>query len=153
MTVSADDQIELGSTPALLMGPGTHYEWVTFDGLGMPSIRNADQDLVGDGVYAARDTKAGRTVSIDVEITGTSSSDLITNLTTFATAWQSTNTDITLTYRLPGQGNRYVNGRPRRCAWKWDVTAEVGPLIHAFVDFFCQDPRVFLSADNSVVIF
>lgn len=152
MTVSAVNQFEIGTTPALLMGATTVYGITAIRGLDLPTIRNNDLDLIGNGVYAAGDRLGGRTIGLDFRIVDRST--LATSLATFATAWQSTNTDVTLTYRLPGQAaNRYANGRPRRAAWTLKYDEWGFGYVTASVDFFCQDPRIFLSADNSVVIF
>ncbi len=154
MTVSAAYQFELGTTPSLLMGPSTVYKITQIGGWELPPVRNGDIELVGNGVYAAGDTLAGRTISLDFKFASTSASALITAIGTFLTAWQSTNTDVKLTWQLPGLANRYVYGRPRRVSapLKYQETA-FGFMSSAAADFFCQDPRIFLSSNDSVVVF
>lgn len=154
MAVSADYQFELGTGSPLLMGPTTVYKIAQIGGLELPPVRNGDIELVGNGVYAAGDTLAGRTISLDFKFVASSASNLISAIGTFLTAWQSTDTDVKLTWRLPGLANRYAYGRPRRVSapLKYQETAR-GFMSSAAADFFCQDPRIFLSSDNSVVIF
>ncbi len=154
MSVSADYQFELGTGSPLLMGPTTVYKIIQVNGLELPPVRTGDLELVSNGVYAAGDTLAGRTISLDFSFVASSASGLISAISTFLTAWQSTNTDIKLTWRLPGQANRYAYGRPRRVSapLKTKETPR-GFISNAAADFFCQDPRIHLSSDDSVIVF
>lgn len=153
MPVTSDFQFELGTSPALLMGPGTAYEIVEVEGLDLPAIRVTDvPKAAGNGSFRGNDYKAERTVTITLEIHGTAGSDLATKITDFATAWNSRQTNVDLTYRLPGVTNRKVVGTPRRCAWKVDQRFSFG-VVDAACEFVCVDPRIFETAGGTEVLF
>lgn len=156
MTVTADYGFEINSTPALLMGPGTSYKIAHVTGLSLPPVRSHDIPKIGDGVYAARDALGPRTISLDLRITTSSASALTAAILTFLTAWQSTNTDVTLTWKLPGFSgtNRYVNGRPRGAVIPIDYREfQKGFIVQASAEFFCQDPRIFLTGGTTPTVF
>lgn len=151
--ISGVFQFLLGTSPSLLMGPGTAYEIARVEGLDMPPVRPNDWDRIGaDGVTSWDQRLAPRTVLLDVEIHGTPGADLADKVSAFVSAWQSRATDVNLTYRLPGTGDRRVTGRPRRCRWSVDRPFEMG-IVTAAAEFFAPDPAIIDVATGNPVIF
>jgi hypothetical protein len=135
----ADWQFQLGS---LVMGEGTKYVITNIDGLGMAPVNNNDLSLLGDGVFAGRDSQAGRQVIFTVNVADVPGSAFATTFGAFVDAWQQTNTDADLTWKVAGITNlRKLTGRPRRLAVPYDGSFGLGFAV-VVAEFFCPVPYI-----------
>ena len=146
--ITTDWQLEYAGQ---LLGSGTNIELVTIDGLGLADVRTADVPRPRDhGLIRGGDFLGGRTVTIEMEVSGSSAAEMEESLR----ALQLLNTSIGLTeqplvFMLPGQVKRRINARVRNRAVSVDIRYAVGPLASATVQFFSSDPRIYANAQSS----
>lgn len=106
--ISADWQAELRTT---LMGNST-FPIVTVDVSPPPLISHDVPKLLDDGEFQGSQFQGAQYVTLTMNVTGTSESNLIANLDTLKTAWAKATSDLTFVLRLPNWGKRSIAGRP-----------------------------------------
>lgn len=107
--ITGDWQAELRTT---LMGGSSNYG-ITAIEITPPDIRSHDlPKLLTDGEFQGPQDKGPIYVTLTMNVTGTSETNLIANLDTLETAWAKSSTDLTFVLRLPNWGKRSVSGRP-----------------------------------------
>ena len=153
MAITGDDQFYLPSR-SFLFGDGTAFSVVRFNPNRIQTRRNPMDRVASNGSIVPRsDLLGARTIEFELEVTGTSRSDLQTNLDALATATApSSSGDEVLQFQILGSLRR-VNCRPDPPQWLWDVTGDTGLLVQAIgLTFFCQDPRIYVDSTSSVTL-
>lgn len=106
--ISADWQAELRTT---LMGNST-FPIVSVD-ISPPTLISHDlPKLLDDGEFQGSQYEGAQYVTLTMNVTGSSESNLISNLDTLKTAWAKASSDLTFVIRLPSWGKRSIQGRP-----------------------------------------
>jgi hypothetical protein len=134
-----DNQYSFGG---VTMGAGTAYKVRSVSGLrGQPGIQSNDTPrLTADGDFSGYDTLTGRTITMNVVVTGTSGSDFETNLAALEAAMAPLlSTTSTFSYKFPNAAARNVQARPRKMpvtvvpsySRKWQIVD---------LEWFCPDP-------------
>lgn len=131
-----------------LLGKDTGVGITSYEGLGLPDQRTADQDLPSDhGVVALGDFHMARTITFELCITGDGctraekSADAWTQLRILTGVWQARQADVTLELCMT-DGTTYVMlGRPRRFEADTDGL-RVGSVMVA-AQFLATDPRMY----------
>lgn len=143
----ADWQISVGG---VVMGPGTPYLIHDYQGLGVTDMRTSDtarpQD---DGDYYGLDLRSSRTLSIPITVTGTDSSNAMANVQTLLRAWwlRSTETTRPLNFKLPGQSEMQISGRPRRAPL--DMTGLKTRIVPITLEYYSADARIYAALAKS----
>lgn len=157
MTVSGPDEFELGTGTPLEFGVGTALQVVRFKIRPAPVNSNDLPFNQADGVYRARDSRGGMTLSLDLEVEKVGSTEIATTLDALLTAWVPVpeGSDLRFTWWLPGQsGSRYVLGTPRSAIEVvWEEYTDNGGPATAMIDFFASDPVIKLTSGDTVVGF
>lgn len=151
MAVTGDDQWEWRS---FKVGDGTSYPVVQWDP-GTPKVRRNPQNKVGGhgAIIPRSDLLPGREPSLQLEVEGSSRSDLLTKLDALDAATLPVSTgDEALDFQILGTARRmYVRPSPAR--WVWDVDADTGLLVaNVLVEFYGQDPRVYAGSTTVTVL-
>jgi TP901 family phage tail tape measure protein len=109
-----DWQVSVGG---VVLGPGTAYLIHDYTGLGASDVRSSDVERPqDDGDFYGTDLRASRNVELPITVTGTTASDAYANVQTLLKAWWTRSTENTrpLNFKLPGQPEMILDGRPRR---------------------------------------
>lgn len=152
MAITGDDQFEWRS---FKIGDGTSYPVVRVQGLGGGAkVRRSPYDRVStNGAILPRaDLLGPRTIVFQIEVEGTSRSDLRSKLDALDAATLPASADDTLQFQILGVTRR-VYGRPSPADWLWERGGDVGLLVAGVdVEFYCQDPRVYTDSSSSTVL-
>ena len=149
MALSLDYQLEYNG---LVFGSGTSFELVQANGLDdLPDVRVSDTPRPSDhGLFPGNDYAGGRVVEVELEVTGASDAAFRANVDALGAATILRQTELPLSFRLPGTGNgRRIYARPRRRT----LPVDRGYLFHfgkAVIQFVATDPRVY--ADTETVL-
>lgn len=113
------------------------------------NVRTADQPRANShGETPGLDLLSSRQIILKIFIQGKANSTLRTQIETFKRWFAPSKTPVPLEFKMPGQGQQIVYGRPRKS--QLDLTnAGVGVVI-ATQEFICQDPRIY--DDNTQVL-
>lgn len=152
--VSQDWQATYNS---LDLGPGTAYRIrPPIEGLAdHPDVVTADQGrLRADGLTPGDDFLAGRTVTLQVLITGTTAPSFTDNVASFKQAFRAGRgiTESALTFQVPGVAGgstRRIVGRPRKLSAPVDVPWKRRAAT-VLVQFDCSDPRIYDDVESTV---
>ena len=127
-------------------GANSPYQILSVDGLeGLPGIRNQDDNRgYADGMFTGRDFLAGRTISILIQTTATSTASAQANFNTLQRTLQPQTSGTTPLYFLlsAGETEQVINGRVRSHMAQLNPNYTYGYIISQ-VDFFCPDPRYY----------
>lgn len=131
MTPTAD-QIELvGDFGTWLAGPGTGVHIVMARGLESQNVKDADLDLLGDGVVFGQDRLAAKTVVLELNLEAATEAALQTLLDEFQEAWEPAGDKLLVWMR---RGTlRHLTGRTRR--HQVDETLSHGLSIDILAEF------------------
>lgn len=151
MPISGDYQLDyLG----LVLGAGTDYEIVEIRGIDdLVEMRTSDIERPAEhGLFAGTDFAAGRTVEIDLEVTGTTDAAFRANVQALADKTVIQSAESPLVFRLPSLSSgldRRINARPRRRVLpvNLDYFFRIAP---ARLAFFAVDPRVYSDAETTL---
>lgn len=102
-SITAADQFQMGS---LLLGSGTFYEVTRFT--KKPGVRTYKQPVPGGGSYVPRVESTEKSITLDVEVWGTSASDLATKWAALEAAFAPA-LDAPFAWRLNDTAKLYVN--------------------------------------------
>jgi hypothetical protein len=151
MTLS-DHQVALSGQ--ITLGDGTDYHITQITGLDR-AIRTVDTDRPNaHGAVQGPDYAPPRNIVIDLNIDKSSASAAVAAYDALAAAWNSTaGTEGamfsgTLQWKLPGQNQRRISGRPRRLIPNWEHV-ESG-WIPCVAEFFAPDPRMLSETEHTV---
>lgn len=138
-------QFQIGT---LVLGPGTSYDVLEVNGLGIPDVRADDIDRPLDhGSFYSREFLSGRQVTLKVGIAGDaqSAADAVAKRDTLLAQWAPVSVDAITTKPLQfdqgGVGTRQLLGRPRRVAS--DVSRLKGGYITVTLEYVSGDPRIY----------
>lgn len=96
----------------LLIGDGTAYQFVDPGIHVSQEIRSHDlARLLADGDFQGPQFAGPIFIDWEMEIEGTSTSDLFAKIEALAAAWGPSSTDLTLEVNLPSTGSRTIQGR------------------------------------------
>lgn len=145
-------------TTGLVMGAGTDYIVHSWEGLGLPGVRDSDREVPFDhGIFQGPEYVEPRTVSIDMTIRGVDANDCQSNVDALIKAWyfdaraaSTYNKGSILSVRQPGQVERLLYGRPRRLTI--DHSRIIAGNATATAEFLSRDPRWYSSTLNSSVL-
>ena len=148
MPITSDWQLEYNG---LLLGSGTVYEVRQVSGIeDLPDVRTSDTPRPSDhGMFAGNDFAAGRTVEVDLEVTGTSDVSFRTSVDALAAVTAFRQTELPLTFRLPGGVDKRIYVRPRRRALpvSLDYFFRIAPTT---IQFYASDPRIYADSETSL---
>lgn len=138
-----------------LLGRETGVGITSYEGLGLPDQRTADQDLPFDhGVIALGDFHEARTLTFELCVHGSGCSpadraaDAWRQLRVLAGVWQARRDDVTLELCMT-DGTTYVAvGRPRR--FTEDLSGLRRGVVSVAAQFVATDPRLY-AIDTSTV--
>jgi hypothetical protein len=144
MAVTNDYELEFAG---LLFGGETDYGFVRAEGLAdNPEVRSSDQTrLRRHGMIPGDDFVGGRSVVIDLEVFGDTTTAFATNLTALKTAFAPGSAEQALSFKVPGVaggGTRLLYARSRKLALPLETSFYFGMPI-ASVEFFATDPRIY----------
>lgn len=154
MAVTADWQVEYNS---LLIGTGTDYRvrWPIEGVADHPDVVTGDQDrLRADGRIAGDDFLAGRTITLRVEVTGTSDTDMTANVAALKKAFRAGRgvTEQPLTIQAPGVGDGAVVRvvcRPRKMGSPIDRLWQTRLPVF-LIQLDGTDPRIYDDTESTV---
>ncbi len=145
MPITAEWQFEL-TRPEIVWkcGPGTSYELLSAK--WKRPIKRTDTDkAMGAGAFAGRNFRGVLVITLEVEVFGSSGSDLWSKLADLEAAFTPTDTLLTFRWRTPvSANNRRVTGNPGALDWAAQAaTTDNGLVVPAVAEFICPDPRIF----------
>ncbi|MFF2406716.1 hypothetical protein [Streptomyces sp. NPDC058092] len=132
----------------LVMGaPDSPISIVAVDGLlSLPDVRSSDLTLVQrHGLYAGDDYMNGRTVTLTLEVYGSTREEFTTALSAVYAAFQPAEREKPLRFRFPGVGGDltgFVNVRPRKRSGPLDLNFAYR-VCNVVVEFFATDPHIY----------
>ena len=145
MTVTSLNNYSFAFNGFVFGGTGSPYQIASVDGLqGLPAIDNQDDNRgYADGMFTGRDFLRGRTVTIQVQVFGTSNTSMQTNLNALLSALQPQQQGTTpLQFQLPGSNLQRVNARVRNRQVQINPDYAYGKEIVTYM-FFCPDGRIY----------
>ncbi len=149
MTVTADYQIEYGG---LAMGDGTDYDFLNFEGFGIPEVISADTELVGrHGLAAGVDRLGGRFFELALEVDGTADT-LDARLAALGLAFAPAGVETPFVFQIPGVaggGVRRILARPRGAFAPIGLARAFGELAEVVIPLGATDPRIYDEAETS----
>jgi hypothetical protein len=146
-----DYQFQIGDL--VLGGVGNDYIVHEWEGLGIPDIRRSDSLRPQDhGSFMGPDYLETRSIQLDVTVRGDTPEDVVANLDALMREWYVDSTvDINvtkpLTFKLPGQSERIVFGRPRRASFS--AARIIGGRASGSLEYFASDPRFYSAVEHS----
>lgn len=137
----------------LTFGDGTSIMIDHAEGFEGYEVRTSDSDEPrNDGAIRGLDYVSARTVAFTLSLGETSDSDYETRWATIRSAFMpSRSTDSALTFKRPGQPERYVNCRPIQLVRVEDYL-RFNQIGHPPVVFRAVDPRLYASDSNSLTM-
>ncbi|MEV6399623.1 hypothetical protein AB0M39_33395 [Streptomyces sp. NPDC051907] len=143
---------ELGEWTAefngLVMGePDSAISIVAVDGLlSLPDIRTADQTLVQrHGLWPGDDYLNGRTVTMTLEVYGSTGDEFTKALTAVQAAFLPAGDEKPFRFRLPGAAadrTAYLKARPRKRSAPLDLSFAYR-VCNVVVELFATDPKIY----------
>ncbi|MFD7610995.1 hypothetical protein [Streptomyces sp. NPDC059828] len=129
---------------------------VAVDGLlSLPDMRTADLVLVQrHGLYPGDDYMSGRTVTLTLEVYGSTGEVFTEALNAVYAAFGPAEREIPLRFRFPGvAGGRtaYVNVRPRKRSAPLDLNFAYS-VCNVVVELFATDPYIYADAPVSLAL-
>ncbi len=152
-----DYQIEVATT-GLQLGAGTDYIVHSWDGLGLPGIRDSNSPKPhGHGDFMGPEYVDIRPVTINASIRGDDGEDAMDLLDDLIAAWYFEATDPSsydttsyLTVKLPGHDERRLYGRPRRSTINHQSLLTGHPS--AALEWVAGDPRWYSDTEHSTAL-
>lgn len=137
----------------LTFGDGTSIMIDHAEGFEGYEVRTSDSDEPrNDGAIRGLDYVSARIVAFTLSLGETSDSDYETRWATIRSAFMpSRSTDSALTFKRPGQPERYVNCRPIQLVRVEDYL-RFNQIGHPPVVFRAVDPRLYASDSNSLTM-
>ncbi len=131
-------------------GDGTLIEAASVEGFGLPDLRTADAARSGaHGSYVGADWSQGRSIIMQLEAFGATSTALEALLAPLFAAAVPSSTESPLAFKLPGQVDRFVNARCRRRSPVIDNAYALGFARFA-IEFYASDPRIYATTLTSL---
>ncbi|MFF3557320.1 hypothetical protein ACFYXL_28385 [Streptomyces tsukubensis] len=141
----------------LVMGePDSAISIVAVDGLvSLPDVRTSDLTLVQQhGMYPGDDYLNGRTVTLTLEVYGSTDAEFAQELGRVYAAFAPTGPEKPLRFRLPGLAagaTAFVNVRPRRRSGPVDLNF-AHRVCNIVVELFATDPHIYGDALVSLTL-
>lgn len=143
MTITADWQVEFHG---LAMGDGTAYDFVNYEGFGIPEVIGSDVEILGrHGLAAGDDRVGGRFFELSFEVDG-SGDTLDAKLAALGLAFAPGVVESPLNFRLPGVaggGIRRINCRARGGFAPIGLERAFAGLAEVVVPLAATDPRIY----------
>jgi len=136
-------------------GSGSPYQITSVDGIAaLPSINSQDDNKgYQDGMFTGRDFLRQRNIMITIQVFGTPSTSMQTNLNALTAALQpqQQGTGI-LQFQIPGSNLQQVKARVRKRSIKIDPEFTYGKAIATY-EFFSPDPLIYDSLLHAQDVF
>lgn len=151
--ITRDFQYEYNN---FLFGSGTPYQTETVEGiLGLPAVRtNDDENQEDHGDHAGVDLLPGRTITVAMNILGTSF-DIQDRIDAAIVAFQTSRRDAFMEFpwitQRPGHNKRFVYARARNPTFPSNYDTAKGKA-RGGVMFFATDPRFYSLQETLTVI-
>lgn len=159
MTAPVLDDYQIGlEGSGLIMGAATHYVIKTWKGLGVAGYRDSlNPRPFAHGVTAGPEYRTESSIDIDLHLKAATPEDVVAVADTLISGWYL-DARASATYgvldrlhvKLPGQGQRFVKGRPRRSMA--DPTHYQNGWAPAAVQFLATDPTWYSATLSSQVM-
>lgn len=147
----ADWQVNIGGAAGVTMGRGTPYLIHDFAFFGQSNHRTLDTPRGNrSGDFTSKDYFGSRVGTIKVTVTGTTPTDAMNNYNALVGQWwvRDTETLRPLQFKLPGQPQQQMLGKPRR--FNPDMSRLLASLITVDLEYYNPDPAI-VAADLSTL--